>query len=593
MQDQRSIAVLPFDNLSADPDNEYFSDGVTEEIINALSKVEGLKVTARTSAFVFKNQKQDIRQIGADLDVALVLEGSVRKAGNRVRITAQLIRADNGFHIWSENFDRELTDIFQLQDEISLLIANKIREDFGHLEIEDHLIEAPTKSVEAYQLFLRGRYHHNLWDMGGFANALDFHTRSIRADANFDWPYFGAGLSYSFMGSWGGMERVEAFQRAEDMFQKGRSLEPSSVYGYYCEAKHLFWGLWNYGEAHSMLTRALELQPEDANTNEFIAEIHTALGDFERAHKFIDEALRISPLAPNHFYTKANILYLEGRYLEAVKLIDRGLALAPGFNVLIELKLACLIQLGARKELDELVGANDLLLVPEVYAVVFDLLHEGVTNDATVVGTLSKVRNHPGILFGWDMCLLANYDTAEALELLEKKALTRVGQVINFKHDPFLSALREESTFEDLVKQYFPDQSIRTGIPKAASDKALMLTEEDVQRYTTSLRLRMEEQKDYLKADLGLRELAKNVGLHPNKLSWLLNEALDQNFYEFTNGYRLREFQRRALDPDSNHLSILGIALDSGFNSKSVFNDFFKKSTGLTPKAWVSQNSQG
>ena len=153
MIDEKSIAVLPFENMSSDPENEYFSDGMTEEIINALSRIEGLKVTARTSSFVFKHHKQDVRKIGKDLGVSLVLEGSVRKSGERLRITAQLIRTDDGFHIWSENFDRKMTDIFELQDEVSLLIADKIREHFGHLHIQEHLVDVLTDNIDAYQLF--------------------------------------------------------------------------------------------------------------------------------------------------------------------------------------------------------------------------------------------------------------------------------------------------------------------------------------------------------------------------------------------------------------------------------------------------------
>ena len=137
---------------------------MTEEIINALSKINGLKVTARTSSFVFKKQKKDVRHIGNELGVSLVLEGSVRKSGNRLRITAQLIRTDNGFHIWSENFDRELEDVFELQDEISLLIADKIREDFGHMQIADHLVTSPTSNIEAYELYLKGRFFFFSWN---------------------------------------------------------------------------------------------------------------------------------------------------------------------------------------------------------------------------------------------------------------------------------------------------------------------------------------------------------------------------------------------------------------------------------------------
>ncbi|MCB0669824.1 MAG: AraC family transcriptional regulator, partial [Saprospiraceae bacterium] len=145
--------------MSADPDNEYFSDGITEEIINALTTIRGLKVIARTSSFAFKNRNIDVRTIGNQLGVTMVLEGSVRKAKNRVRITAQLVSTSDGSHFWSRNFDRDLEDIFSLQDEVSLLIADQIRENFGHFEIQDHLVEAPTKNMEAYQLYLKGRYH--------------------------------------------------------------------------------------------------------------------------------------------------------------------------------------------------------------------------------------------------------------------------------------------------------------------------------------------------------------------------------------------------------------------------------------------------
>ena len=124
---QNRIAVLPFVNMSTDPENEYFSDGITEELLNALSRVEGLQITSRTSAFAFKGKNEDIRQIATKLNVDKVMEGSVRKSGNRIRVTAQLINASDGYHIWSENYDRELTDIFALQDEISNRIANKLR----------------------------------------------------------------------------------------------------------------------------------------------------------------------------------------------------------------------------------------------------------------------------------------------------------------------------------------------------------------------------------------------------------------------------------------------------------------------------------
>ena len=176
---QKSIAVLPFVNMSSDPENEYFSDGVTEEIINALTGIRELKVTARTSSFAFKNRQVDVRHVGNQLGVSTVLEGSIRKIKDRVRISSQLIRTDDGFHIWSEKYDRELVDIFELQDEISLEIAEQIRENFGHLEIKERLVDAPTDNIEAYNLYLKARYNHLRWDAEGIENGMKYYDQCI------------------------------------------------------------------------------------------------------------------------------------------------------------------------------------------------------------------------------------------------------------------------------------------------------------------------------------------------------------------------------------------------------------------------------
>jgi len=183
--------------MSADPENEYFSDGITEEIINALTTVRGLKVIARTSSFAFKNKNIDVRTIGDQLGVSTVLEGSVRKAKNRVRITVQLVSTNDGTHFWSKNFDRELEDIFALQDEISLHIADQIRENFGQLNIQEHLIKEPTQNMEAYNLYLKGRYQHLMWDGPGIANAVELYEQCVAIDPSFALPYFGLAYCYA------------------------------------------------------------------------------------------------------------------------------------------------------------------------------------------------------------------------------------------------------------------------------------------------------------------------------------------------------------------------------------------------------------
>ncbi len=194
----KTIAVLPFVNMSVSKENEYFSDGITEEIINALAKIGDLKVTSRTSAFYFKGKNIPIREIGKELGVSTLLEGSVRLSGNSMRITAQLIDAAEDFHFWSETWDRKLDNVFQVQDEISLLIAERLREHFGHFEIQEHLIEAKTTSLDAYKLFLKGRQKLNKWNPEDVKQAMVFYQQATEIDPNHAEAIMGLADAYSF-----------------------------------------------------------------------------------------------------------------------------------------------------------------------------------------------------------------------------------------------------------------------------------------------------------------------------------------------------------------------------------------------------------
>jgi non-specific serine/threonine protein kinase len=168
-----SIVVLPFTNMSSDPENEFFADGITEEIINALAQIENIRVVARTSAFSFKGKHDDLRSIGERLNVTNVLEGSVRKSGTRVRIMAQLINVAGGYHLWSERYDRELQDIFEVQDEIAKTIADRLKVTLGTGR-QKSLVRAGTKNLEAYQLYLKGRFHWNKRTPHGMQKAIEY-----------------------------------------------------------------------------------------------------------------------------------------------------------------------------------------------------------------------------------------------------------------------------------------------------------------------------------------------------------------------------------------------------------------------------------
>jgi len=269
------------------------------------------------------------------------------------------------------------------------------------------------------------------------------------------------------------------------------------------------------------------------------------------------------------------------------------LQIVPDFLVLIELKLACLIHLNQEEELASTVEQQqETLLYPDLYGYLFNLIHKKQEVDLQQVHSRFQVMQKAALspLFGWDIVLLVAAGlNEEAISALKVKIKQRMGQFINFKHEPFFAMLRSQPQFQNLITETFPDSKLAVVSPRKETEKEVLAVAE-ASTYDAILLDTMENEKYYLSSELSLKELSENVDLHPNKLSWLLNERIHKNFYDFVNSYRLKEFQARAIDKENAHLSILGLAYESGFNSKSVFNDYFKKATGMTPKDWINKN---
>ena len=600
---EKSIAVLPFLNMSSDPENDYFSDGVTEEIINALTTIKGLKVSARTSSFAFKNRQVDVRHIGNRLGVATLLEGSIRKFRGRVRISAQLVRTDDGFHIWSGKFDRELADIFELQDEISLAIAEQIRENFGHLEIGEHLVDAPTDNTEAYSLYLKARHNHLKWDGEGINNAIRLYEECIGMDPDFSWPYFGAAYCYTMYGSWG--EKAEFLDIAENYIDRGFRLDETSFLGYYSKATLLFWGRWDFPEAHSLYSKAISLNPSYTEAEEGLVELYIAIGDFDRAMHHVRRILALDPLSKNHHFTIANIHYLSGQPRKAVEYLESGLNIDPDFTHLIELMQLCLIQLKQYGTLNDFLAKTPLSENPEASRALYRLMHQPASVNRPGPDELTKDRQ---LLIPWALFLQVHMGYQEAaLDILEEAVRKRAGQYMNFMTMPLLEPIRHSDRFKKLVRETFrpsvlaeieeagkaengnSNPGIGHGREPLSTDSKSLMPEEQVARGIASLKRLMDEEKKFLDSSLTLREVAEMLQLHPNKLSWLLNDRLGMNFNDYVNSHRLAAFQQKALDPANGNFTLLGLAFDSGFNSKSAFNDYFKKKTGMTPRGWLKK----
>lgn len=328
-QTLNSIAVLPFASLSSDPENEFFCDGITEELLNVLAKIEGLQVTSRTSSFAFKGKTEDIREIAAKLNVQKVLEGSVRKAGNKVRITAQLINAADGYHLWSETYDRSIEDIFAVQDDISREIANKFRLNLSEQAHSRELVKVSTHSMQAYRLYMKGVFLWNTQSTENLYKSLDAFKEATEADPDFADPYAYIAFIYYFIGFIGLMPAQSAADACRNAAAKAININPEHPQALLAESiiRLLYDFDWEGGKR--LLEKSIALNPNNSFAHIMLASYYFIRLDKENATRHMQFARRIDPLGgfTNGFVVE--MLNGDGKYKEAIEVCEEILSLEP------------------------------------------------------------------------------------------------------------------------------------------------------------------------------------------------------------------------------------------------------------------------
>ncbi len=325
---KNSIAVLPFVDLSPAKDQEYFCDGLAEELISVLSTISELHVVARTSAFSFKGKNVDIREIGRKLNVASLLEGSVRKAGNRLRITAQLIKAEDGFHLWTERFDRELDDIFAIQDEISLAIVDNLKIKLLRAE-KEAVIKRYTENIEAYNLYLQGRYLLNKSTKESLEQAIQYFEQSIEMEPEYSKATAGISLAYFQLGILHFFPAKEVFPKAKDFAVKAIQIDEAIAIAHTALGNVKMFYEWEWEEAEKEIKRALELNPSSTSAHDAYAGYCLLMGNREKA---IEEALKHVELDPISFsaFFHLGVYYLRsGKLQNAKNQFQKALELVP------------------------------------------------------------------------------------------------------------------------------------------------------------------------------------------------------------------------------------------------------------------------
>jgi len=329
-----SLAALPFANLSGDKENEYFSDGLAEDIIDALTRVPGLRVMARTSSFAFRGKEADVREIGARLNVEHILEGSVRREGNRIRVTAQLVKASDGYHLWSQRFDREMTGVFAIQDEISQAIVEKLR---VRLAGDRPLVKRYTENLAAYDLCLKARYHLLKMTPEGRESGRRYCEQAIALDPNYALAHVMLAESYFWSAFWGSVDPREAFSKAKAAALEALRLDDTIADAHSALGTVLGSGEFDWAGAEREFQRALELSLSSTVVRYDYAWCYAMWflfpqGRVEQALAEIRRALELDPLDPFYNSLLGHLLYSLRKFERAIEQLRHAVDLDPMFS---------------------------------------------------------------------------------------------------------------------------------------------------------------------------------------------------------------------------------------------------------------------
>jgi serine/threonine-protein kinase len=451
-----SIAVMPFADMSPERDQEYLCDGVAEEIINELTSIEGLRVIARTSAFSFKGKNEDIREIGRKLNVSSVLEGSVRKAGERIRITAQLIDIADGSHVWSEKYDRVLEDVFAIQDDIAATIADKLR-----VELSGEVAAPEPRKVdpEAHDLYLRGRHILRrglftiLEDKTRVNKAIEFFERAVEADPTYAAPHAGLSDVYNALCRWikpeGNCERAKR-EAVLALALDDESVEAHVAMGRVALAVDLDWE-----KAEAEVLRALELGPGSALAHHGAVLFYTWSADFDRALAHAESLLEIDPLDYDSHLVAAFATAVSRRnYAKCIEMADDALELFPGDEYFEAIQRWAKVHVGIDVEATAEEYAKKWPTVPGSGVV---LAMVGRVDEARRVIEAQAGKEHEGTRYAMARIHAALGEKERALDLLEETWEEEPRIFLQLNSDPELDCLRGEQRFKDLLK--------RSGVP--------------------------------------------------------------------------------------------------------------------------------
>jgi serine/threonine-protein kinase len=458
-----SIAVLPLANLSGDEANEYFSDGLSEDLINALANISGLNVASRTSAFFFKGKEMDIREIASTLGVETVLEGSVRKAGNRIRVTAQLINAADGYHIWSQSYDRDLEDVFAIQDEISRTIAETLEVKLLHSG-DRPLVRPHTQDIEAYNLYLQGRYHWNRRYRGGMQAAMRFFQQAMGKDPSFALPYSGLADSLAILAFYNYLPPNEAFPKSKAAAEGALRIDDTIAEAHSSLAFVKTFYDWDWEGGDRGFVAALEREPNYGTAHWWYASALMVRGRPEDSDRELRLALEAEPLSAIIVGGASFHFYFRRQYDRALKQARRSLELDPAFGPSHAFLGWCYLELGDfeaavaewRRTIDLM---ENVALVQAMLGVTYARCGNEKEARKTLAELIEQSRSRHISPYHLAILCTALGETDDAFDWLEKAYQGRNNWLPFLRLDPGIDPLRGDPRLDDLIK--------RVGLPPA------------------------------------------------------------------------------------------------------------------------------
>ena len=581
-----SIAVLPFSIYTSQTEYQFLGESVAEEIINSISDIDGLNVIARSSSFAFNNITLDLASIGKEYNIDCFLEGSISIFGTNARVNIRLIDSQSGNLFLKNSFEVEVADILKLHDSISLKVAEHVRENFDHFLIFDEKLKKNISSLAVYSIYLKGKSLQYQWTEQGLREAIANYDLCIEQDPEFVRPYYGKVQSYGLLATWGYMDKEEGFGRAVEAFTIAQDLDKTLPDYYLSLIGRSFWQEWNFPLAFQQLIESLNEHPNYTNSMEAMGELLMYNGYFKEAERYLIQLVKLDPVSTNNHFTLATCYYLQEDYEKCREVLKKSFQVSSNFMPALILEAFCLIlQNNFKNNIESPIDANlneKLILLNQLY-------HNSSKNVSNAVHELYTMNQ--GIDEYYPISLYLTVFTGnlkKAFSQLVHLVENRQGQVLSMRFDPFLKPLRAIYNVENLHNIWLTNYQLdntKSPIKKAFLDE---YEKENIKNLVNNI---LGREREYLNPQLTLRDLAEKLSIHPNKISYVINHEYGKNFNEFLNNYRLVHFKNLVKEGKASNFSIIGLAYDSGFNSKSVFNNFFKKHMRVSPKVWLRSQS--